>query len=207
MTILTITKHNIQHQVLLDDQDAELVLELHKTSKWTITKKGYVARYSYKEIPQAGDRARDSKGRLKYKKTVTKLHRLILGLTKDNPTQVDHRDRSKLNNQRSNLALVTNSQNNKNKCTSTINTSRYSGVSYRKSTHKWSARVSLSNGSIYLGYYLTPEQAAVAYIQACLMIFPIGSYQLHSRIDNNIKYLNSSLNDFLSPEEKLLNQI
>lgn len=107
------------------------------------------------------------------KKTVS-LHRLILSATEKQ--SVDHINRDPLDNRRSNLRFANQSQNcrNRSKIRKTT-TSKYKGVSYRKDTNKWVARVrTKTNGKEQSHFYMcfnTEQDAALAYNLAAQKIF------------------------------------
>jgi len=97
----------------------------------------------------------------KNKKTIY-IHRFILDAP--DSLQVDHKDRDKMNNQKSNLRLCTSSQNLMNKYTPN-GKSKYKGVHLEN--NRFRARIELrDNGkrkSYHLGYFLTEAEAALAY--------------------------------------------
>ncbi len=87
------------------------------------------------------------------------MHRLIL----DPPPGIepDHIDRNRLNNQRSNLRLVTRVENMMNKSPYSNNTSGYRGV--RLENGHWRADIRHYGQRIFLGYFPTAEDAARAW--------------------------------------------
>jgi hypothetical protein len=90
----------------------------------------------------------------------TYMHRLILDAGKGEI--VDHIDGNPLNNRRSNLRLVTPSENSANR-SETSNPWGFKGVCYYEQKHKFQARV-CKEGATYRGpYRKTPEQAAQDY--------------------------------------------
>lgn len=104
----------------------------------------------------------------KLKKTV-KLHHLVKN---DFKNAYDHKDRNPLNNQKINLRIANNSQNNINKQKLAINvTSKYKGVSYRKDMSKWRAMIWKDMKAIPLGQFRTEEAAARAYDRAAKELF------------------------------------
>jgi len=72
--------------------------------------------------------------------------------------QVDHIDRDKLNNNLSNLRMVTNQQN-------AFNTNA-KGYSWYKPTQKWVAHIMKDYKLYNLGYFLKEEDARQAYLDA-----------------------------------------
>jgi hypothetical protein len=87
------------------------------------------------------------------------MHRLIMDA--QTGTIIDHKNHKKLDNRGSNLKFVTSNQNNQNRTKLTNTTSKYYGVSFRKSgvNKKWLA--SLAHKS--LGCFASEEDAAYYY--------------------------------------------
>lgn len=77
---------------------------------------------------------------------------------------IDHIDGNRSNNCLSNLRPATNSQNKSNGKCYRHNTSGYKGVS--KFRNKWRAQVMHNYKMVYLGLFLTKEEAHEAYLQA-----------------------------------------
>jgi hypothetical protein len=77
---------------------------------------------------------------------------------------VDHIDRNSLNNQRYNLRLATKSLQGHNRLMPKRELPR--GVSLHHG--KYQASIRADGKLIYLGRYLTPEEAEEAYLSACL---------------------------------------
>lgn len=100
------------------------------------------------------------------------LHRVILqrilGRELKRNDFVDHIDHNGLNNQRSNLRLATNSQNQANQGLASHNTSGYKGVSWIKRDKKWRAQISVDGKAISLGHFDNPETAYAAYCEAAI---------------------------------------
>mgnify|MGYP001225530451 CR=1 FL=1 len=138
---------------IVDDDDYSI---LSKRS-WRIDKDGYVISGS-------------SKNNKKYN---IRMHRFILELT-DPSILSDHKDRNKLNNQRSNLRTCNRSENQKNK--TPRGRSKYLGVMYQKYQvptkhglieHEYIiARIRVNSKYIKLGTFRTEEEAAFSYDQA-----------------------------------------
>jgi hypothetical protein len=92
------------------------------------------------------------------------MHRLILGAP--NGMQVDHINGNGLDNRRSNLRLATTAQNARNRDKFKNNTTGYKGVSRQKGRRKFRAQIYVNGKAIYLGWYDTPREAALAYDRA-----------------------------------------
>jgi len=88
------------------------------------------------------------------------IHRLILGLSRNDPRQVDHINRNPLDNRRANLRIVSASENQFNKRpVFKNNTSGYKGVSFHKRDHRYTAHKQINGRKVWLGYFDTAEQA------------------------------------------------
>ncbi len=87
-------------------------------------------------------------------------------MTKEQPKEIDHIDGNGLNNKWSNLRSVSHSINAKNQKKHKNNTSGNSGVTFRKDSNKWRARIMVNDKSISLGTFLKKEDALSARIEA-----------------------------------------
>jgi len=94
------------------------------------------------------------------------MHQQILGVS--GRQLVDHRDRNGLNNRRKNLRLASASQNAANSGLPITNRSGFRGVSryLRGNKCPWVAYITVGGRCKNLGYFSTPEEAAIAYNQA-----------------------------------------
>jgi hypothetical protein len=99
------------------------------------------------------------------------MHRLIMA--HDDPLlrhiQVDHINRNRIDNQRSNLRYATRTQNQANKNKQKNNCSGYKGVSLHQT--KWEARIKYGDKKLYLGRYLHPITAALIYDCASRLLY------------------------------------
>ena len=92
------------------------------------------------------------------------LHRIITNAPAD--MQVDHINGNPLDNRRSNLRFVNNTQNSWNRSDKKGRTSRYRGVTKRKDG-KYQAQIRIGeNRRLYLGAYDNELDAYVAYCEA-----------------------------------------
>ena len=141
---------------LVDDADYDSLRQY----RW-LTEKGrftcYAARYSH---------------RFAGKNISVKMHRQILGLSRGDKRQCDHRDHNGLNNQRSNLRICTHQENQHNQRRQTRRkSSRFKGVCRVRRRHKWQAQIKYDNRDIYLGYFSDEIDAAKAYDDAARQYF------------------------------------
>jgi hypothetical protein len=89
------------------------------------------------------------------------LHRFVMmGTDLNNDAKVDHFDRDPLNNRRSNLRLVTDSENCQNR--RSWGKSQHRGVTYDKRSDRWVARCRKDGEAFYLGRFDTAEEAGQA---------------------------------------------
>lgn len=92
-------------------------------------------------------------------KTAIRLHNFIFDGEIPTGYEIDHKNRKKWDNRKSNLRLATRSQNNINRDVCKSNSSGYTGVSYMRSKQKWRAYITVNNKQIYLGLYNSVEEA------------------------------------------------
>jgi hypothetical protein len=124
---------------IVDIADSQLV---NDHGKWFLHKTGYV----FRNIT------------VNKKQVTLYLHRLIAGLEYGDGLQADHIDGNKLNNSRSNLRVVTQSENNQNKNVSS-GTSRFRGVS--KAGNSWVASVNIPGDKRIRKCFRSEEKAAL----------------------------------------------
>jgi len=89
------------------------------------------------------------------------MHRLILNASKRQ--RVDHRNRNRLDNRRSNLRFCTLQENNRNINMRKDNTSGYKGVSLDKTTGHWKPLVYVDGKAKTCGQFKDKHHAALAY--------------------------------------------
>lgn len=97
------------------------------------------------------------------------LHRVVMQRTLGRPLEntefVDHRNRNKLDNRRSNLRLADHSQNAANSVSAGSYTSPYKGVSWSRSRELYATYLTYRGKKINLGRFEDPEEAAWMYDQ------------------------------------------
>ncbi len=98
---------------------------------------------------------------------LTAMHRLIMRTPKGMET--DHINGNGLDNRRSNLRICTKAQNQMNR-NSRHHSSGFKGV-YRRSEHRWAARIQVHGDRIHLGVFRDPTLAAIAYDEAAMKYF------------------------------------
>lgn len=97
-------------------------------------------------------------------RTRLKLHQFLLGVAPKG-FQWDHINRDKLDNRRSNLRLVTKTQNMRNRSIRSDNTSGVDGVR-GQFLGRWQAHIKVAGRTHYLGTYDSLEEAAAARARA-----------------------------------------
>lgn len=146
---------------LVDDADNLWLTEQYKWWADLIRDTWYARGRGWRREPETG---------LYVKVDQVLMHREIRG-AEATEVHVDHRDGDGLNNQRSNLRLVTNAENHMNMKPQEGGTSRFKGVYWNKGKGKWQAQISLNGTRTSLGRYDTEEQAAAAYDEAATTHF------------------------------------
>ena len=108
------------------------------------------------------------------KQSTKKIHRLVASAfleNQENKKNVDHIDRCKTNNHLSNLRFATDSENQQNKSFQSNNKSGVIGVSWYKSSKKWSVHIQLNGVQKHLGYFINIEDAKTARSNAEIQYF------------------------------------
>jgi hypothetical protein len=97
------------------------------------------------------------------------LHLIIAKrLNFDQNLKVDHIDGDKLDSQRANLRVATNSQNSMNSRKLVIGSSQYKGVYFDRIKDKFRAKIVLNRKEIFIGNFEDEKQAALAYNEAAI---------------------------------------
>lgn len=98
---------------------------------------------------------------------LVRMHHVVIqrmGLTVPIGYEPDHTDRNGLNNLRTNLRIVTASENCHNKRLYRNNTSGIKGVGYHAGTNQYQVRISIRGTRYSLGYFNTLIEAEIARI-------------------------------------------
>lgn len=90
-----------------------------------------------------------------------KLHRFVMGVTEINK-HVDHINHDSLDNRKSELRIVTPSENNQNKRIVSNNKSGYTGVFRNKRLNKWQASIRVNGKLKHLGVFEDIKDAVKA---------------------------------------------
>ena len=119
-------------------------LPLIQSRNWYCDKDGYLVSCYY----YAGRRV------------FARFHRIVVGAK---PNQlVDHINRNRADNRKSNLRCCDYSKNGINRCVSTTNTSGMTGVYYDKGRRKWVASITFNGRKLYLGRFSEKDDAVKA---------------------------------------------
>jgi hypothetical protein len=106
------------------------------------------------------------------------MHKLVAAKKRPPITgQVDHCNRNKLDNRRSNLRAATTSQSKANEGLRSTNKSGYRGVCWDRRDKAWRACIVVNRRQISLGYDQDKKAAAKAYNQAARKYFGVFAYQ------------------------------
>lgn len=104
------------------------------------------------------------------KKTI-RMHRMVVGC--NSKILIDHKDGNGMNNTRENLRVATSTQNNRNARLRKDSTTGFKGVHFKKASRKFQAHIRVDGERIYLGCFLTPEEAHAAYCKAAQRHFGV----------------------------------
>lgn len=83
---------------------------------------------------------------------------------------VNHKDFNKLNNNVSNLELISNRDNTNAKHLKIGKSSKYTGVTYVKAKDRWQASIRVKGKAVYLGRHKDEHKAHLAYEEALKQI-------------------------------------
>lgn len=136
---------------LVDNEDYEYLSQW----TWRLNSSGYVSRN------------RNNKMHFMHREL---MHYPEKGLT------VDHKNRNKLDNQKSNLRVTSKSENAINKAPNRNNTSGIKGVYWDADRNKWNAQIANKNKVKHLGVFKTKLEAAVAYNNEAIKLYGSFAY-------------------------------
>ncbi len=128
----------IRAYALISEADAERVL----SHRWSLNGTGYAWRNAYLETPKH-----------------VYLHRFLMGCAPNDGLHVDHINRDRLDNRRSNLRIGTPAEGRQN---TPLLSGRYRGVGFDRSRGLWQAQAQLGRRHYFLGRYRTEEDAGAA---------------------------------------------
>ena len=138
---------------IVDAADYEWLMQHNWHAKWSPCNRAF---YAYRNVwvSETGTAFMSS------------MHREILGIPRGDKRQGDHINRNTLDNRRSNLRIVTGSENRMNQCKKSNNTSGRKGVSYSKEYGKWDPYITVNGKLKHLGYRETFEEACTVRAEA-----------------------------------------
>lgn len=134
----------IRAYAIVDAADASWVAQW----RWSLDRNGYATRSEYIGGGNRGN-VRNFK-----------LHRELIGLTRGDGLEIDHVNRNKLDNRRSNLRIVPRGAQAQNQSKQIGTASRYRGVSWHKPLQKWRAQIGFNGRKQHLGYFDSESEAA-----------------------------------------------
>ena len=102
-----------------------------------------------------------------------RLHDYILKINgfEKNDLKVDHKNRNKLDNRKSNLRLSTDTESVRNRGLSHRNKSGILGVFMPKNRRMWESRITVNKKVLFLGNYENFEDAVIERLKAEKMYF------------------------------------
>ena len=126
-----------------------------------------------------------------YNRQTIKLHRLVMGVT-DPKIFIDHihhyYDTPLLfDNRKSNLRIATPSQNEQNKKLQSNNKSGYPGISWDKHNQKWQVYIDVNRQRIFLGRYISFEDALIKRKKAEQQYFKDFCFTKNNQYNNTFK--------------------
>ena len=155
---MKIVKANKGQKFLVDDEDYGKV----KSYPWYVNAGGYAYTAYY---------VRGTYFQGRYKTKNISMHQIIMGTPPSPDLVVDHINRDRSDNRKSNLRWATLQQNGAN---SRPKGKGYKGVS--KQDDKWSARMRVGDKRYHFGSFCTPEEAAQVYDKAARHFFGEFAY-------------------------------
>lgn len=145
-------KHGDGKYTLVDDEDFAMV----STMKWVVNNWGYVV----------------ASGNIL-------LHRLVMDAPKD--VEVDHINRNKLDNRKTNLRFANRPTQGRN--LPVQGHSRFPGVYYDKANSKWVSQIRSDGRRRTLGRFVDEKDAARAYRAEALKLDPLLRFEVWDELD------------------------
>lgn len=129
-----------------------------------------------------------STGYILRNKDLKKIHRAIMNAKTGE--LVDHKDRNKLNNSKSNLRIATVNQSVHNQGKRKNTKTKYKGVCFKPKMNLFEARCRMNGLDLQLGNYITDYSAAYAYNKKAL---ELSEFSCVNELDYPIEYLEEVL--------------
>jgi len=120
---------------------------------------------------------------------IIKMHRLVMNVYKRSDI-IDHISRETNDNRKSNLRIITNELNARNRGECTRNTSGVNGVSFRKDSKKWRSRIRENGVEKSVGEFNNLLDAAIARMEAEKRVY--GKYRRNDW-EEKLRSISSSL--------------
>lgn len=143
------------------------------------TKKGEIFYFDLEDFEKIKDYNWyiDKRGYVKTTNPDLRMHRIVLEIT-DRNIMVDHIFHKKYDNRKSQLRIVTNSQNQMNRNVPIQNVTGFRGVSWHKRKNAWIAQIGLNGKLKYIGIFKKFDDAVNARIKAENYYFGEYNYQI-----------------------------
>ena len=146
---------------LVDDEDYDMLMQY----KWHLSVNIYA----------------EANIKINNKWTTKRMHKFLINTP--NKMEVDHIDGNGLNNQKSNLRIVTTSQNQMNRKKQN-GSSIYKGVYFDNNANKWCAQIYVNKKRIYLGLFINEKDAAIVYNEKAKELF--GEFANLNEVKNGL---------------------
>ena len=143
---------------LVDDEDYDLVMQY----RWNV--------HECNRSSPCGPYAVTHGPRSPGNRPTIRMHNLIIGFS-----FVDHINHDGLDNRRENLRSASNQDNNRNRRKVMRGHSQFKGVTRAHKT-RWTARIRVNGRSVWLGYFRSEVDAALAYDAAARKYFGEFAY-------------------------------
>lgn len=103
------------------------------------------------------------------------LQRALLGMARGDKGEVDHINRDRLDNRRSNLRVLTPAGNRQNTSSACGSSSQYRGVYWDKELGKWRAALKVGGKRIHLGRFTDEDEAGQVARDAITRLMPYSA--------------------------------